>query len=374
LLQAQIHRADDELLETSTTVISQQQLTPKVSVVVPVYLGSDTIQKCIQSIIRQNYSDLQLIILDDASKDSSTDIAKLAFENGRGIELKLVKHEKNLGIAATLNEAFNLADGDYVLVVHQDCELMSEDYIGMAVKSLESQQRAAVVCGRPIYPTTEFSFFEKVYLMVSDHSNASPKSNVEEISFAEHKCDLFVKKFVNEVGGFDSEHFHASAEDQILSWQLKKLGYAIIRDNRLLYIQRYGQSVASAKGVAKKLYKYGKTQSEVMRLTNASVIGKGHVTADQRRRLANRITSVGFVAVTVILLLAAVAFWNWMIALLAVLLTLLRAAQSSRRASREKLYPNLGLVLASGYCSLIADFAYTAGFALGLSHIARSNS
>jgi glycosyltransferase involved in cell wall biosynthesis len=347
-----------------------------VSVVVPVYHGKGTIRRCLDSIKRQKYSSMELLIIDDASEDGSTDIIKEEeFTSDKDkVSFELIVHKTNLGIAATLNEAFQKAKGDYVFVVHQDCELLGDDFMDRIVESLESEKDVAVVCGRAVYPIPEFSFFERVYLVVSNHTNQTPSSSsLEEISFAEHKCDLFVKKLMLDAGGFDSKHFRASAEDQILSFNLKSQGYKIVRDNRLAYIQRYGGSMTTALGIMKKLNKYGKTQAEVMRLTRAGVVRHDHMTPEQRKRFINRISTIASATIIVLAILFSIAFRNILLLAVPVLLVAIwRSSEYILRARNEKLFDSAPPLLLAGLCWLMTDFSYSVGFYSGLLSFAKS--
>ncbi len=100
----------------------------KVSIIVPVYNCESSIERCLRSILTQTYQDIEVIAVDDGSKDKSGKICdKLAKEDDRLI----VIHQENSGVSKTRNKALKLATGKYIQFVDSD------DYLAdYATKSL----------------------------------------------------------------------------------------------------------------------------------------------------------------------------------------------------------------------------------------------
>jgi len=78
----------------------------RVSIIVPVFCGQDTVEKCIVSIRNQKFQEFELIILDDGSKDNSIDSVMHSLKDS-SLSYALIVHKKNQGIAKTLNEELN---------------------------------------------------------------------------------------------------------------------------------------------------------------------------------------------------------------------------------------------------------------------------
>lgn len=277
-----------QLMSLNSARKSKREIKIKASVVVPIYCGEDTVGKCINSILNQKFNNFEIIIIDDASKDNSiNEIKKLLGNTSQ--RYKILYHKKNQGIAYTLNQGINESKGKFVLLIHQDCELINNEYISTAVKNLEKNKNTIAICGKPVYPIEEFNFFEKIFMIQSGHSNEKNPNNVEEISFSEHKCDIFRKELLQKNGGFNQIDLKLSGEDQLMSFQLKKQGYKFQRDNNLLYIQRYGKSVGSLKSLLKKIFRYGFYQAKVIILTSGKTLQKEHRSTDLNKRMKNRI-------------------------------------------------------------------------------------
>lgn len=92
----------------------------KISIIVPVYNDEKYIRFCIESIIHQTYSRLEIILVDDASEDSSLEICKeYALSDNRIIVLH---NEKNLGLSGSREKGYRSATGEWICFVdHDDC-------------------------------------------------------------------------------------------------------------------------------------------------------------------------------------------------------------------------------------------------------------
>lgn len=119
------------------------ELNPLVSVIIPSYNHADFVRESILSVVNQSYQNIELIVIDDGSKDDSIAVI-LALKEDYNFE---VVTRENRGLSFTLNEGINLASGKYI------CILASDDYyLSSRVKSAvsvleESDERVfAVYC------------------------------------------------------------------------------------------------------------------------------------------------------------------------------------------------------------------------------------
>ena len=91
-------------------------LSPVVSVLMPVYNGSKYLSDAVDSILTQTYTNFEFLIIDDMSIDNSFEILK-SYNDDR---IRLIKNEKNIGLSASLNKGLNLALGKYIARMDQD--------------------------------------------------------------------------------------------------------------------------------------------------------------------------------------------------------------------------------------------------------------
>ena len=89
----------------------------KLSVIIPVYNCELQINRCIESIINQTYKNIEIIIVDDGSKDQSGKLCDQLKENDNRI---IVIHQKNCGVSEARNTGLKVCSGDLITFVDAD--------------------------------------------------------------------------------------------------------------------------------------------------------------------------------------------------------------------------------------------------------------
>ncbi|MBQ4058645.1 MAG: glycosyltransferase [Lachnospiraceae bacterium] len=115
----------------------------KVSIVIPVYNNEKYVEKCIESVCTQSYQDLEIILVDDGSTDSSGAICDRYAEQDSRI---IVLHQENGGVSNARNNGIDMATGEYLTFVDGD-DYIGTDYIGDLVKCAQDNQADMVICG-----------------------------------------------------------------------------------------------------------------------------------------------------------------------------------------------------------------------------------
>lgn len=110
-----------------------------VSVLVPVYNVALFIERCCHSLFGQSYKNIQFVFIDDCTPDNSIEIIRQTLEEypDRKEHVKIIKHDKNKGLAGSRNTGLENAEGEYILNIDSDdyVELdMVEQMFGLAKK------------------------------------------------------------------------------------------------------------------------------------------------------------------------------------------------------------------------------------------------
>ena len=114
-----------------------------VSVITPVYNCERYIERCINSLLNQTCKEIEIIMIDDGSRDNSAEIIKdyqKKYENIRYI------YQENSGPGVARNRAIRQAVGKYILFVDSD-DYVSEDYIEELVETAEKNESELVITG-----------------------------------------------------------------------------------------------------------------------------------------------------------------------------------------------------------------------------------
>lgn len=98
-------------------------LDPKVSVIVPVYNSEAYLSMCIESILKQSYYNIEIILIDDGSTDTSLGIC---CEYSKRDPRVKVFHQDNKGVSAARNYGIDVSEGEYIMFVDSDDELLRD--------------------------------------------------------------------------------------------------------------------------------------------------------------------------------------------------------------------------------------------------------
>ncbi|MGX6591107.1 glycosyltransferase family 2 protein [Cetobacterium ceti] len=113
-----------------------------VSILIPTYNVEKYITKSLESILKQTYKNLEIIVVDDFSEDNTVKLIKKLMKNDKRI--KLFQNNKNLKICKTLNIAFQNSHGDYIVRMDGDDEC-DTDRIEKQIEFLNANKEIALV-------------------------------------------------------------------------------------------------------------------------------------------------------------------------------------------------------------------------------------
>ncbi len=134
-----------------------QENSPLISIVVPIYNSEKYLSRCIESIIAQTYDNLEIILVDDASTDKTGEIIdKYAKQDSRIVKLK---HKENQGLFQTRITGADTAHGKYLSFIDSD-DYISIDWFRLLLKKAE-ETNSDIVVGEWCY---DFDGASKNYL------------------------------------------------------------------------------------------------------------------------------------------------------------------------------------------------------------------
>ena len=105
----------------------------KVTIIIPVYNGEKYLEKCLNSIDNQDYKQIEIIAVNDESKDNSLNILKAYQKNHNNL---IIINQKNTGQAIARNNGIKKATGNYITFLDQD-DYLDSNYISTLVNAME---------------------------------------------------------------------------------------------------------------------------------------------------------------------------------------------------------------------------------------------
>lgn len=115
----------------------------KISIIVPAYNVQKYIKQCLESIINQTYKNLEIIVVNDGSKDKTLDIIESIAKDDPRI---IVINQENQGVSAARNNALKGVDGDFVMFVDSD-DWLDLDTCEVLIKEAVRENADVVMCG-----------------------------------------------------------------------------------------------------------------------------------------------------------------------------------------------------------------------------------
>ena len=205
--------------------------SPLVSVIVPCFNHEQYVLDCLLSILRQTYTNIELIVLDDGSSDKSLDkIKTLSDEYSFHFE-----SHPNMGLPATLNKGIAMSRGKYIAAIASD-DLMMLDRIEKQVSLLEARPDVAVCGGNMLSINQKGEVLSKQKIVESielDFDDLFWKDNGGPPA----PTAMIRKNVIVEVGGYKPDIL---VEDLYMWLKISNKGYKIsILNDVLAYYRKH---------------------------------------------------------------------------------------------------------------------------------------
>ncbi len=144
---------------------------PLLSIIVPVYNSEKYLESTINSILNQNFSDFELILVNDGSSDNSAKICE-TFKNTNA-KIKVINQE-NLGVSEARNAGIKAASGQYIQFVDSD-DFIHPDMSKTLINCIKSHKADIVICGYLKFDQNNqskvISMPDKIYTSIKDFAN-----------------------------------------------------------------------------------------------------------------------------------------------------------------------------------------------------------
>lgn len=162
-----------------------------ISIVVPVYNVEKYIDKCIKSLINQTYKEIEILLIDDGSKDNS--LSKCVKWGESDARIRVI-HQKNQGVSSARNRGIEEANGEYIMFVDSD-DYIDINMVEILIDKLIKENADISICGY-IEEKLNGEIIKEVCL--EDKINYSSEEEKLLINWAPW-CKLYTKEIIQNV-------------------------------------------------------------------------------------------------------------------------------------------------------------------------------
>jgi glycosyltransferase involved in cell wall biosynthesis len=220
----------------------------KITIIVPVYNVEKYIKRCIESLISQTYVNIEIILIDDGSKDRCAEICKNYLESDNRI---LFFHKNNEGLSEARNDGIRLSSGKYLTFIDSD-DWVKNTYIESLYNSLVINNSDIAICCFQAVPNSA-KFVEEQPIQVSQYTNLEALRQLDgkfKTEFTISCGKLYSRRLFSEIR-FPLGKLH---EDEFTTYKLLYASTSVsFTTERLLY---YWQRSDSITGKKKTLVNY----------------------------------------------------------------------------------------------------------------------
>ena len=208
-----------------------------VSVTVVTYNSGRFIKRCLESALEQKYRNFEVIVIDNASTDGTTDILENFEDNCR-----VHYNEENIGFSAAQNQAIEMARGEWILTLNPDV-LLQQDFITELVDAGKADPKVGTVCGKLLSISANFDLPERqlvdstgIYFTPmlrhldrgSLEADQGHYTNFEYVFGATAAAALYRRKMIDDIsiqGEFFDTDFFVYREDADVAWRAQLMGW-----------------------------------------------------------------------------------------------------------------------------------------------------
>ena len=238
-------------------------MSMKVSIITATYNSAGTISECMDSVLNQNYSNIEYIIMDGGSEDDTIAIIKQAAKSHSNI---IFKSEPDKGIYDALNKGIALATGTVIGFVHSDDYLADTDVISSLVETFDIENADGV------YGDLHYVAFDNTDKIIRNWVSKPYKKKLLKKGWMPAHPSLFLKKEIYDTYGLFSMSYKIAADyDFILRvFQQKNLKFHYLQKT-IIKMRVGGASNGSLKNILQK------TKEDFKAIKNNNIGGFGTI-------------------------------------------------------------------------------------------------
>ena len=236
-----------------------------VSISIVNWNGGEDIKKCLESLRRQSYKNIEVIVVDNHSTDGS-----LEFLKSDSHSIKLIENKDNMGFSKAHNQAIKIYKGEYILILNFDI-IFSSNFVEEMLKAANLFNDIGMVSGK-LYKKFEYNISDILDTTGITMNNMYPSDRGENTldsgQFAKHEfvfgasgaAPLYKRKMLEDVKVGDEyfdEDFFIYVEDVDLAWRAQLYGWRGIYTPEAIAYHERGATRRDDERIRKGYYTIG---------------------------------------------------------------------------------------------------------------------
>jgi len=248
-----------------------------ISLIIINYNNKSYLKRCINSILNQSYKNLEIIFIDNESKDNSFDYMKEEYSNE---DILLIRNNSNNGYTGAANQGIKISHGKYVMILNPDI-IMEPDFIEKMYNCIDKDYSIGAVSGKLLKYDFEnnkkLNYIDSTGIIMfkstrcvdrgQNEEDVGQYNKVEQI-FAVCGAAPLYRRVALEMIKIDDEYFDEDffcyKEDIDLSWRLNIAGYKNMYNYEAIAYHGRAVSIGKKEGIF-KLIAEKKNQSKFLR-------------------------------------------------------------------------------------------------------------
>ena len=209
-----------------------------ISVIIPVYNSAQYLKECVDSVLAQSYSNYEILLIDDGSKDNSLDICN---EYAKSDSRVKVFHKENGGASSARNVGLNKAQGKYIFFLDSD-DYIKDDTLEKLIDTAVKEKADLVFCEAEAFDDEQGIVLSHHYTYKSKYSTGSPIGIMESM-MKKKEFHVAIWMLLLDKSIFDNNNLRFKEgiiyEDMIIAYQFYCLANCAAHVSEKLYCRRY---------------------------------------------------------------------------------------------------------------------------------------
>lgn len=243
---------------------------PFVVLIILNWNGEKIIKNCLSSLLKTDYPNYKVIVVDNGSVDNSVDIIKKYFKE----KVELIINKENLGFPKGMNLGIKYAikkyNPNYIGLLNNDLIFFDRDWLSRIIKVMENDNSIGVASPLLLFPDKSIQrvgeiFSNNLALLMIRMLTAVPKKihktnlkGVMKVDILFGPCLIIKREVLEKIGLLDERYSPFLFEDVEYSFRLKKFGYKIVAvfDSKVIHLLSYSMGKLSKENVEKDLFRF----------------------------------------------------------------------------------------------------------------------